>query len=127
MWAMILKEFRQLRRDRRTLAMMIVLPLLLLVVFGYAATFDAPPIPTSVVGPQAERVAAALPEPFDVEEIDPDGNRADAVDDLIYARAAVAIVTSASGSAEVLIDGSELFTAQAVERAFAQMAQGDPG
>jgi ABC-2 type transport system permease protein len=127
MWAMILKEFRQLRRDRRTLAMMIVLPLLLLVVFGYAASFDVTSIPTSVVGPQAERVAAALPEPFDVEEIDPDGNRADAVDDLIYARAPVAIVTSASGSAEVLIDGSELFTAQAVERAFAQMAQGDPG
>ena len=26
MWAMIVKEFRQLRRDRRTLAMMIVMP-----------------------------------------------------------------------------------------------------
>ena len=33
MWAMIVKEFRQLRRDRRTLAMMIVLPVVLLVVF----------------------------------------------------------------------------------------------
>ena len=40
MWAMIVKEFRQLRRDRRTLAMMIVLPVVLLVVFGYAASFD---------------------------------------------------------------------------------------
>jgi len=38
MWAMIVKEFRQVRRDRRTLAMMIVLPVLLLVVLGYAAT-----------------------------------------------------------------------------------------
>jgi ABC-type Na+ efflux pump permease subunit len=28
---MIVKEFRQLRRDRRTLAMMVVLPVLLLV------------------------------------------------------------------------------------------------
>ena len=40
MWAMIVKEFRQLRRDRRTLAMMIVMPVLLLVVLGYAASFD---------------------------------------------------------------------------------------
>ena len=45
MWAMIVKEFRQLRRDRRTLAMMIVLPVVLLVVFGYAASFDVSAIP----------------------------------------------------------------------------------
>ncbi|CAN5810114.1 hypothetical protein BH23ACT4_BH23ACT4_02510 [soil metagenome] len=38
MWAMIAKEFRQVRRDHRTLAMMIVMPVLLLVVFGYAAS-----------------------------------------------------------------------------------------
>ena len=55
MWAMIVKEFRQLRRDRRTLAMMIVLPVLLLVVFGYAASFDVKTIPTVVAGPQAHR------------------------------------------------------------------------
>ncbi len=29
MWAMIVKEFRQLRRDRRTLAMMIVMSVVL--------------------------------------------------------------------------------------------------
>ena len=40
MRAMIVKEFRQLRRDRRTLAMMIVMPILLLVILGYAASFD---------------------------------------------------------------------------------------
>src|SRR6266487_1802695 len=33
-WAMIVKEFRQMRRDRRTLAMLVVLPILLLIVFG---------------------------------------------------------------------------------------------
>ncbi len=56
MWAMIVKEFRQLRRDRRTLAMMIVLPVLLLVVFGYAASFDVKSIPTVVAGPQAQQL-----------------------------------------------------------------------
>ena len=57
MWAMIVKEFRQLRRDRRTLAMMIVLPVLLLVVFGYAASFDVKGIPTVVAGPQAAELS----------------------------------------------------------------------
>ena len=33
----MVKEFRELVRDRRTLAMLIVMPLLLLVIFGYAA------------------------------------------------------------------------------------------
>ena len=39
MRAMILKEFRELRRDRRTMAMLVALPLVLLVIFGYAANF----------------------------------------------------------------------------------------
>ena len=53
MWAIALKEFRQLRRDRRTLAMMIVLPFVLLIVFGYAASFDVKSIRTGVFGPEA--------------------------------------------------------------------------
>jgi ABC-2 type transport system permease protein len=119
MWAMIVKEFRQLRRDRRTLAMMIVLPLLLLVVFGYAASFDVTSIPTSVVGPRAEQLAEGLRAPFSVVSVDPSGDRADAVSDLRYARTPVAIVASGDGI-ELLLDGSELFTAQAAERALSQ-------
>ncbi len=61
MWAMIVKEFRQLRRDRRTLAMMIVLPVLLLVVFGYAASFDVKTIPTVVAGPRAGQLPLRAP------------------------------------------------------------------
>ena len=66
MWAMIVKEFRQLRRDRRTLAMMIVLPVLLLVVLGYAASFDVKTISVVASGPQASAVAARLTSPFEV-------------------------------------------------------------
>ena len=117
MWAMIVKEFRQLRRDRRTLAMMVVLPLVLLIVFGYAASFDVTSIPTSVAGPAAEEVASRLQAPFDPVSVDPGAERSDAIDDLRYGRTPVAIVTSAGASGEVLIDGSELFTAQAAERA----------
>ena len=50
MWAMIVKGFRRVRRDRRTLAMMIVLPILPLVVFGHAAS-DAGEVRDSAVRP----------------------------------------------------------------------------
>ena len=71
MWAMAMKEFRQMRRDRRTLAMMILLPVLLLVVFGYAASFDVDRVRTVVVGPRAGQVAAALPERLEVVRVAP--------------------------------------------------------
>ncbi len=66
MRAMIVKEFRQLRRDRRTLAMMIVMPVLLLVVLGYAASFDVSVIPAVVAGPGPGTVAKTLPKPFEL-------------------------------------------------------------
>src|ERR1019366_2565420 len=68
---MVTKEFRELRRDRRTMAMMIVLPVVLLVVFGYAANFKVHDIPTVVVGPGARPAASSLPAPtFHVTEVD---------------------------------------------------------
>src|SRR5215216_4711201 len=79
MWAMAMKEFRQMRRDRRTLAMMILLPVLLLVVFGYAASFDVDRVKTVVVGPRAEQVAAALPDRLEVVRVAPGEGRQQAV------------------------------------------------
>jgi ABC-2 type transport system permease protein len=122
MWAMIVKEFRQLRRDHRTLAMMIVLPVLLLVVFGYAASFDVTTIPTLVVGPRAEQVADRLEAPFDVTHVEPGSTRSDAVDDLRDGRVPVAVVTSDTQAPAILLDGSELFTATAARAALAQIA-----
>ena len=66
MRAIAVKEFRELRRDRRTLAMLFLLPFLFLVVFGYAASFDIKDVPTVVVGAAAQPVASALPGTFDV-------------------------------------------------------------
>jgi ABC-2 type transport system permease protein len=122
MRAMIVKEFRELRRDRRTLAMMIVMPVLLLVVLGYAASFDVSVVPTVVAGPAAGTVATALPKPFRLAGTHSDGATAAAWarDELRDGHAAVAIVTGGP-SMQVLIDGSQLFTAQAAERALAAM------
>jgi hypothetical protein len=69
MWAMVVKEFRELVRDRRTMAMLIALPLILLIVFGYAANFSVSSIDTEVVGPQAAQVAAQAKVPFHVQRI----------------------------------------------------------
>ena len=111
MKATIIKEFRQLRRDRRTLAMMIFLPVLLLVILGYAASFDVSHIQTVVSGPDARQVAVALPR----RSRSPAPSRAQAQTQLRDGHAAMAVVT---GGPQVVIylDGSQIFTAQAANR-----------
>ena len=114
MKAMILKEFRQMRRDRRTVALMVGLPLLLLVIFGYAARFDVAEIRTAVLGPQAESVEALLDDAFEVVVIDTAGDAAEAERLLRDSEAAVAIVTGPT--TKVFVDGTELFVAQSAMR-----------
>jgi len=125
-WAMIVKEFRQLRRDRGTLAMMIVLPLLLLVVFGYAAKFEVDEIPTVVVGDRAPDLAESLPAPFTIDDVDTSGDRADAERSLRDGDAPVAVVSD-DDRASLLLDGSELFTANAARTALASINDGALG
>jgi len=118
MWAMIVKEFRQLRRDRRTLAMMIVLPVLLLVVLGYAASFDVKTITVAVSGPQASAVASVLRSPFHVTQSAPGQDKTWAQGQLRDGADQVAVVTGGARP-EVLIDGSQLFAAKATLAALA--------
>ena len=47
-WAIVVKEFIQMRRDRVTFAMMIGIPLIQLVLFGYAINSDPKHLPTAV-------------------------------------------------------------------------------
>lgn len=49
LWAMIIKEFTQMKRDRVTFAMMILLPLLQLILFGFAINTDPKSLPTVIV------------------------------------------------------------------------------
>ncbi|HEU5215764.1 MAG TPA: ABC transporter permease [Gaiellaceae bacterium] len=118
MWAMVVKEFQELRRDRRTMAMLIVLPLLLLVVFGYAANFRVSSIPTDVYGPQAPAVADRLQDPFHTRTVDSSGTREDAETAVRDNKVDVAIVTQPSGAPVALVDGSSLFAAQSAVSAF---------
>ena len=115
MKAMILKEFRQMRRDRRTMALLFMVPLLMLTVFGYAARFDVKEIPTAVVGSPPPQVLEALGPGFEIVERRAGGDAASARRLLRDSRAHVAVVTAADRT-DVLIDGTELFSAQSALR-----------
>lgn len=112
MLAMILKEFRELRRDRRTVAMLVALPLVLLVIFGYAANFSVSSVTVEVVGPNADSVAGQLPPFFDVTAVDPSGDTEAGTDALVDAEVDSVVVVG-DGTNQLLVDGSSLFTAQA--------------
>jgi ABC-2 type transport system permease protein len=64
MWAMVVKEFVQMRRDRLTFATMIFVPILQLTLFGYAINTDPKQLPTAVLvrddGPLTRSVLAAM-------------------------------------------------------------------
>jgi ABC-2 type transport system permease protein len=46
--ALVFKEFRQIRRDRRTLTILLFVPAFFLLIYGYALTFDIRNIPLAV-------------------------------------------------------------------------------
>jgi ABC-2 type transport system permease protein len=54
-WAMVSKEFLQLRRDRVTFAMIVGIPIIQLTLFGYAINTDPKHMPTALIlGDQSE-------------------------------------------------------------------------
>src|SRR6185436_13431832 len=59
-WAIVAKEFLQLRRDRITFGMIIGIPILQLVLFGYAINSDPKHLPTAVISADASPYARSL-------------------------------------------------------------------
>ena len=49
-WAMVVKEFVQLKRDRLTFAMIVGIPVVQLALFGFAINTDPKNMPLAVVG-----------------------------------------------------------------------------
>jgi ABC-2 type transport system permease protein len=64
LWAIVLKEFIQMKRDRVTFGMMIGIPLMQLMLFGFAINSDPRHLPTAVhvadTGPFARTLVQAL-------------------------------------------------------------------
>jgi ABC-2 type transport system permease protein len=59
-WAVFIKEFQQMLRDRLTFAMAVGIPVLQLVLFGYAINTDPKGLPTAVVAADAGPLARSL-------------------------------------------------------------------
>jgi ABC-2 type transport system permease protein len=63
-WAIVVKEFIQMRRDRITFGMMIGIPLIQLILFGFAINADPKHLPTAVLvadyGPQGRTLLQAI-------------------------------------------------------------------
>ena len=123
--AIIQKEFAQALRDRATLAIIITMPLLQLVIFGYAINTNIRHIPTVVVDQSMDQASRSYLNDmvnssyFDIVESAPD--QASAIQSVDANRTRVAIVIPPDfaehvqrGDAQVLIlvDGSDLFTSQ---------------
>jgi ABC transporter DrrB family efflux protein len=107
------KEFIQLVRDRRTLALMVGMPLVLLLIFGYGIRLSVNHIGAELVGHDSVGVRAALAEGghFDVARGVVSLSRAQR--DLFNGTTAVAVVISPTGTAtKILVDGSNAFVAQ---------------
>ena len=60
LWALIAKEFIQMRRDRVTFAMMIVIPLVQLVLFGFAINNDPKGLPAALVSLGTDHYTRAM-------------------------------------------------------------------
>ncbi|WP_322865712.1 ABC transporter permease [Aquicoccus sp. G2-2] len=60
LWTMLIKEAIQMRRDRVTFAMMLGLPLMQLVLFGYAINTDPKELPAALVAPTQDRFTRAM-------------------------------------------------------------------
>ena len=133
--AIIIKEFLQLARDRRTLLMALLMPVIQLLLFGYAITTDVEHLPTIVLDQSRSQESRALLQRFvntryfdirkmaaseaEIErEIDHGASRVGIVippdyDDLLLAgrTAQVQVIVDAS---DPLIARSALSTAEAV-------------
>lgn len=123
--AIVQKEFTQVLRDRATIAIMLTMPLLQLVLFGYAISMNVRHIPMVVADQSLDQssrdfISAMVNSSyFDVVDAVPDQTAAVRAIDAGQAHAALVIPPGfaehvARGDAQVLVlvDGSDLFTSQ---------------
>lgn len=123
--ALVLRILRQMRRDRRTLALMLVAPLILLTLIYLLLNGASEPLKVAVIS-APESYLRAL-EQFDVQATRTDEGEAER---LLAKREVTAAVSWQSGKLKVLIDGSDAARASKLlahlEAAKAQAAANRP-
>ncbi|MBX9812612.1 MAG: ABC transporter permease [Burkholderiales bacterium] len=60
LWAVMVKEFVQMRRDRLTFAMMVMIPIMQLILFGFAINADPRALPTAVLSADSSLFARSF-------------------------------------------------------------------
>ncbi|HOU15299.1 MAG TPA: ABC transporter permease [Anaerolineae bacterium] len=135
-WAVMQKEFIQTFRDRRTLLIQLGLPVLQLLILGYAIRTTVEHIPLVVADQSLDRASRAFVEAmvasgyFDV--IDYVATEAQAIRAIDEGRAQAGIVILPDFAAQVernaaqtllLVDGSDVFTSQTAYSAITAIAQ----
>lgn len=68
LWALLVKEFIQMKRDRLTFGMMVVLPIIQLLVFGFAINTDVKHLPTIVFDQSLQQEGRDLLSAFAASE-----------------------------------------------------------
>lgn len=124
-FAIIQKEFSQVLRDRTTLIIMLSMPLLQLILFGYAINTNVRHIPTVVADQSMDHASQAYIDDmvnsgyFDIVQSAPDQAGAIQAIDAGTARVGIVIppnfaedVQRSDAQVLVLVDGSDLFTSQ---------------
>jgi ABC-2 type transport system permease protein len=135
-WAVIRKEFIQTFRDRRTLAIQLNLPMVQLLLFGYAISMSVEHIPTVVADQSLDAASRAYVDAmvtsgyFDVIAYVPDQDGVVRAIDEGLARAGIVLppdfgtrVERGDAQALFLVDGSDIFTAQSAYNAANAIAQ----
>ncbi len=135
-WAVMQKEFIQVLRDRRALAIQLGLPIAQLFIFGYAIRMNVDHLPTVVADQSLDAASRALVEAmvasgyFDVVAYLPDQAQVVAAIDGGTARAGIVIPPNLSALIErnqaqvlLLVDGSDIFTSQTAYNAITAVAQ----
>jgi ABC-2 type transport system permease protein len=125
LWRVIVKEFLQIRRDRRMIPVIFVAPVVQVVVFGFAVNTDVTDVPTVLVDQDRSATSRDLASRFVQSgyfEIVATEERADAVDRwLVTSRAQMGLVIPAgfgaalaagrSGALQIVADGSDAASA----------------
>jgi len=135
-WTVMQKEFIQTLRDRRTLRIQIMLPVIQLILFGYAITTQVNHIPTIVADQSLDAASRAFGDAlttsnyFDV--VATAASQAEVISAIDAGRVQVGVVIPPGFAAHVglddaqvliLVDGSDLFTSQSAYNAASAIAQ----
>ena len=135
-WAVLQKEFIQTMRDRGTLIMMLSMPIVQLLLFGYAVDMNVEHIPTVIADQSLDNASrayvTALVNSMYFDDVLYVAGEADVIHEIDMGRAQAGVVIPPNfanlverGEAQVLflLDGSDLFTVQSGYNMATRIAQ----